>query len=231
MSEPKEDSKRRSLGPVSVKQNDSVKASENGNEEKDDSYVRKQLISEESTTEETKREPSEERKTSAETDTEIKDEFSSSKWKPAIEKKASDASKASTNDRENEDMDVEMDDALEVNVKPDADLLPDLRTVISRPSSVSDADTDDYNVKPNKMMKKAAKDAKKKKRRDSLQDKHSRVVSYAGSRSSPDSGKRVKSKKEKKEKKSKKSKKSRRYRSSSGSSSPERNSHKSKSFV
>ena len=54
----------------------------------------------------------------------------------------------------NQDMDVEMDDALEVNVKPDADLLPDLRTVISRPSSVSDADTDDYNVKPNKMMKK-----------------------------------------------------------------------------
>ena len=43
---------------------------------KDESYVRKKLISEESTTEEAKREPSEERKTSAETDTEIKDEFS-----------------------------------------------------------------------------------------------------------------------------------------------------------
>ena len=56
-----------------------------------------------------------------------------------------------------QDMDVEMDDVLDVNVKPDADLmdgLPDLRTVISRPSSVSDADTDDYNIKPNKMMKK-----------------------------------------------------------------------------
>ena len=54
-------------------------------------------------------------------------------------------------------MDVEMDDVLDVNVKPDADLmgsLPDLRTVISRPSSVSDDDTDDYNIKPNKMMKK-----------------------------------------------------------------------------
>ena len=54
-------------------------------------------------------------------------------------------------------MDVEMEDMLEVNAKVDSDLLgplPDLRTVISRPSSVSDADTDDYNIKPNKMMKK-----------------------------------------------------------------------------
>ena len=55
---------------------------------------------------------------------------------------------------ETQDMDVEMDDALELNAKPDELTLglPDLRTVISRPSSVSDADTDDY--KPNKMMKK-----------------------------------------------------------------------------
>ena len=45
-------------------------------------------------------------------------------------------------------------DAVELHAKPDD--MADLRTLISRPSSVSDADdqTDDYNVKPNKMMKK-----------------------------------------------------------------------------
>ena len=78
----------------------------------DDAYVRKKLISEESTTSATANEEQHprpksdddddnERKTSQETDTEQKDEFSSSKWKPALEKKASEVS--STNDtRDNE---------------------------------------------------------------------------------------------------------------------------------
>ena len=39
---------------------------------------------------------------------------------------------------------------IEANVEQDGALagLPDLRTVISRPSSISDAESDDYQIKP-----------------------------------------------------------------------------------
>ena len=63
-----------------------------------------------STTEEPK-EDLQERKTSAETDTSEpkKEEFTSNKWKPAIEKKASDTSKESNNEQSNQVLTVKND--------------------------------------------------------------------------------------------------------------------------
>ena len=45
------------------------------------------------------------------------------------------------------DMDDLKADELEIEIN-DANPLPDLRTVISRPSSISDIESDDYQIKP-----------------------------------------------------------------------------------
>jgi len=158
---------------------------------------------------------------------EVVGQFSTSKWKP-VEKTDSNNS-SGTVKKESSDLSHEMDmemeelknDELEIDIGEDPAIgLPDLRTVISRPSSISDAESDDYQIRP---KFKKSKDTKKKKRKDSLNDKHSRVVSYDRHRTRDDTPeRRVKSKKEKKDKKSKKKKAKRSHDSDSDSSGDRR---------
>merc|ERR1712113_1112640 len=90
-------------------------------------------------------------------------EFSTAKWKP-VEKTSSAESK--TVEKKiipvSQEIDMDMDDLkndeLEIDIN-DVNPLPDLRTVISRPSSISDIESDDYQIKP---KHKKAKESKKK---------------------------------------------------------------------
>lgn len=121
-------------------------------------------------------------------------------------------------DMDMDDNNTEKSDQLEINVGEDAELmadvkLPDLRTVISRSNSQSDA-SDGYEIKP--LKRKKSKDKKEKKSRKSKdskkshrEDTHVRRVSYLGSPERDPSPKRKKSK-DKDSKKSKKQKKEKR---------------------
>jgi hypothetical protein len=159
-------------------------------------------------------------------------EFSTSKWKPVEKTSSTDSATAEPSDiiePVSQEIDMDMDDLkadeLEIEIN-DSNPLPDLRTVISRPSSISDIESDDYQIKP---RHKKSKDNKKKKRKESITDKHSRTVSYEKSHRTRDDSSSPERRKSRKEKREKKSKKKKSRRNSESSPSPER--RKPKVFV
>lgn len=164
--------------------------------------------------------------------TEAPKSFDSSKWKP-VEIDEAEIDKI-VNSPIDQEMDMEMEDELEfsnksdeleIHTKEDKDLLgdsklPDLRTVISRSSSLSDA-SDNYVIKPMKKITSKSKDDRKskKKKKEPISDKHVRHISYEH-RSHRDRStskerrrgveKKKKSRDKKDDRKTKKSKKSKR---------------------
>merc|ERR1712130_685135 len=111
--------------------------------------------------------------------------FDSSKWKPVEKDETGPFEKPVKidNSKVNQEMDMEMEDELEfstksdeleIHTKDDSDLLgnesklPDLRTVISRSSSLSDV-SDNYQIKPKKTLVKRSDSSRKLKKRKKTQ--------------------------------------------------------------